>query len=372
MKFTISRSTVLDVMSNIQGLTGRKSTMAITATVLIQVEGNQVKLSATDLETGFEGYYTADVESEGVSALNSRKLFEIVRDFPSEDIRFEKKENRWVEIGDGIVQYHLAGMDPESYPDNPVFENLDLVNIDSGQLKQMVDKTAGIIGPADDKRAHVLGVYLHTITENDRRLLRMVSTDIGRLAKVDYTYGKSVSLPVKDGILIPKKGLMEVSKFLKTEGIVKFGLANNHLILQKEKESFFIRLLEGDFPEYGHAVVKDPQYDLIVEKQAFLKTLKRVSIMTMDKYPAVLFSFSEGNLNIRSSSNELGDSKEDMAVEFHRDPVEMAYNPRYLIETLNVIEGDKVVINVRGSSYPCLIEELEDKKYMAAIMAMNI
>lgn len=372
MKFIISRNDFLEVMSNIQGLTGRKSSLAITATVLIKVEPNQIRVSATDLETGFEGFYKAQVESEGTSALNARKLFEIVRDFPSENIQFIMKENRWVEIGDDTVQYHLAGMDPESFPKNPVFEDVEMVNIDSGQFKKMVDKTAGIIGPADDKRAHVLGVYLQTVTENDRRLLRMVSTDIGRLAKVDYTYGKSVNLPFKEGLLIPKKGLMEVSKFLKGEGILNFGFSNNHLIIQKEKESFFIRLLEGDFPEYDQAIVKDPQYDLVLEKQAFLWTLKRMSIMTMDKYPAVMFTFGDGNMNIRSSSNELGDSKEDMPVAYHRDPVEIAYNPRYLIETLNVIEGEKVVINVRGKEFPCLIEEFEDKNYLAAIMAMKI
>lgn len=372
MKFIISRKSLLEVMSNIQGLTGRKSSLAITATVLMKVTSNQIHISATDLETGFEGFYKAQVESEGVCALNARKLFEIVRDFPSENLQFKLKENRWVEIGDDTVQYHLAGMDPDSFPKNPVFEDVKMVNIDSGQFKNMVEKTAGIIGPVDDKRPHVIGVYLHTVTEDDRRLLRMVSTDIGRLAKVDYTYGKSVELPVNDGILIPKKGLIEVAKFLKPEGIAKFGVGNNHLILQNENESFFIRLLEGDFPQYDQAIIKDPQYDLVLEKQSFLQTLKRMSIMTMDKYPAVMFAFSEGNLNIRSSSNELGDSKEDMPVAYHRDPVEMAYNPRYLIETLNVIEGDKVIVNVRGEKFPCLIEEVEEKNYISAIMAMNI
>ncbi len=333
---------------------------------------NQIRVNATDLETGIEGFYPAQVESEGTVALNARKLFEILRDFPSETIHFEKKENRWVEIGDATVLYHLAGMDPESFPQNPVFEDVELFNIDSGQLKKMIDKTAGIIGPPDDKRAHVLGVYLHTIAESDRNELRMVSTDIGRLAKVDYSYGKNVHLPMESGILIPKKGLMEVAKFLETDGIVQFGVCDKHLILKKEHESFFIRLLEGDFPKYEKAIIKDPQYDLILDKHSFLSTLKRMSIMTMDKYPAVIFTFDHGNLNIRSTSTELGDCKEDMPVAYDREPIEMVYNPRYLIETLNMIEGEKVVINVRGADLPCLIEEEADKNYLAAIMAMKI
>lgn len=372
MKFTISRNDILDVMANVQGLTGRKSSLAITATVLIQVEADRIRVSATDLETGFEGFYPAQVELEGLISLNARKLFEIVRDFPSENINFIKGENRWVDIGDDNVQYHIAGMDPESFPQNPVFEDIELFNIDSSHFKKMIDKTVGIIGPPDDKRAHILGVYLNKIDGNDRNELRMVSTDIGRLAKVDYTYGKNVQLPFKDGILIPKKGLMEVSKFLKADGIVKIGVSDNHLVLQKERESFLIRLLEGDFPNYEKAITKDPQYDMILDKQSFLRTLKRMSILAIDKYPAVLFTFNNGNLNIRSTSTEFGDSKEDMSVEYNREPIEVAYNPRYLIETLNVIEGEKVVINIRGKDNPCLIEEIEDKSYLAAIMAMKV
>ena len=372
MKFTISRDDILDVMANVQGLTGRKSSLAITAAVLIQVDPDRIRVSATDLETGLEGFYPAQIESEGIIALNSRKLFEIVRDFPSQKINFVKGENRWVDIGDDHIKYHIAGMDPESFPQNPIFENIELFNIDSGFFKKMIDKTVGIIGPADDKRAHILGVYLHTISGNDRNELRMVSTDIGRLAKVDYTYGKNIQLPFKDGILIPKKGLMEVSKFLKADGIVKIGVCENHFVLQKEEESFLIRLLEGDFPQYEQAIIKDTKYDMILDKKSFLWTLKRMSILAIDKYPAVLFTFNNGNLNIRSTSTEFGDSKEDMPVEYNREPMEVAYNPRYLIETLNVIEGEKVVINIRGKDTPCLIEEVEDKNYLAAIMAMKV
>jgi len=372
MKFTICRDDILSVMANIQGLTGRKSSIAITSSVLIQVKSDKIRISATDLETGFDGYFPAQVQSEGTLTLNSKKLFEIIRDFPSDNIDFEQTANRWVDIGDTNVKYHLSGLDPETFPKNPVFENIDLFNIDSHHFKKMIDRTVGIIGPSDDKRPHIIGVSLHTLEEHDSNKLIMVSTDIGRLARVDYEYGKSVKMPIGDGVLIPKKGLMEVSKFLTNEGIVSIGVSNNNLIIKKENESFFIRLLEGDFPKYEKAITKDATYDMKLDKQPFLMTLKRMSILAMDKYPAVVFSFEKGNLNISSTSTELGDSKEDMSVEYDREPMKVTYNPRYMIDMLNLIAGDKVIINIRGEQYPCLIEEAEDKSYIGAIMAMQI
>lgn len=372
MKFTVCRDDILSVMANIQGLTGRKSSMAITASVLIQAKSDKIRISATDLETGFEGSYPAQVQSDGILTLNSRKLFEIIRDFPSDNIDFEQTANRWVDIGDVNVKYHISGLDPETFPKNPVLNDIDLFNIDSRHLKKMIDKTVGIIGQADDKRPHIIGVSLHTVEEHDSNILRMVSTDIGRLARVDYMYGKSVKVPVPDGVLIPKKGLMEVSKFLTEDGIVNIGVSNNNFILRKENESFFIRLLEGDFPNYEKAITKDSQYNMSLDKKTFLMTLKRMSILAVDKYPAVVFAFEKGNLNISSTSTELGDSKEDMPVEYDREPMKVTYNPRYMIDMLNVIEGDKVIINIRGEEYPCLIEEEEDKSYIGAIMAMQI
>ncbi len=372
MKFTVHRDDILSVMANVQGLTGRKSAMAITSTVLLEVSAGTIKISATDLETGFEGTYPADVQSEGILALNSRKLFEIIRDFPSEQIHFEQTANRWVDIGDTNVKYHISGLDPETFPKNPVIEDIELFNIDSGHLKNMIDRTVGIVGETDDKRPHIIGVYLHSVSGHEQNSLRMVSTDIGRLAKMDYSYGKSTSMPIPDGILIPKKGLMEVSKFLTPTGIVQIGVSQNDLFVKKEKESFFIRLLEGDFPNYEKAIEKDSQFDMILDKETFLMTLKRMSILAADKYPAVVLVFDKGNVNISSASTELGDSKEDMPVEYDRPPIKVTYNPRYMIDMLNDIEGDKVVINIRGESYPCLIEEEEDKSYMGAIMAMQV
>ena len=372
MKFTICRDDILSVMANIQGLTGRKSSMAITSSVLIQVASGQIKISATDLETGFEGVYPAQVQSEGTLTLNSRKLFEIIRDFPNDNINFEQTANRWVDIGDVNVKYHMSGLDPETFPKNPVFDDINLFNIDSAQMKKMIDRTVGIIGSSEDKRPHVIGVYLHSVEAHDRNKLRMVSTDIGRLARVDYEYGKNINVPFPNGILIPKKGLMEVSKFLTNEGIVNIGVINNDLIIKKENESFFIRLLEGDFPNYEKAIIKDSQFDMILEKTPFLMMLKRMSILSEDKYPAVVLAFEKGNLNISSTSTELGDSKEDMQVEYDREPMKVTYNPRYIIEMLNIIEGEQVIINIRGEEYPCLIEEEKDKSYIGAIMAMQI
>ena len=98
MKFIIKKTDMVDVLSKIQGLTGRKSNLAITANVLLKTSDRGLLLAATDLETGFRGYYPAQIDLQGSIAINSRKLYEIVRDFPSDEIIVTEVENRWIEM----------------------------------------------------------------------------------------------------------------------------------------------------------------------------------------------------------------------------------------------------------------------------------
>lgn len=372
MKFTVKKNEILNVLGNIQGLTGRKSNLAITSTVLIRATDSGIVLNATDLETAFEGSYKARVESEGAIAINSRKFFEIVRDFPTEDILVNEVENHWIEIGNSAVSYHLVGMNPDEFPDIPRVENAWLIDMDTGQLKKMIEKTSFIIGATDDKRAHIMGCFLEAVETDQHNLVRMVSTDGGRLSKMDYIYGKNVDLPLEKGVLVPKKGLHEVGKFLKSEGIVRVGIKNNKFTLKKDDETLIIRLLEGDFPDYQDIIVKDDQNDILMNRQMFLMMLKRMSILATESYRAVVFSFENGKLEINSTNPEIGESKEDMTIDYTGESLQLAFNPRFFIEALNVIEDDEVVVNICDEKKPCLVEGVNEKNFLSAIMPMRV
>ncbi len=130
MQFTIIKSQIVDVLSRIQGLTGRKSNLAITASVLLRATADGITLAATDLETGFMGNFKAEVASEGRIAINARKFFEIVRDYPSDEIKINEIENHWIEIGTEKVQYHIVGMNPDDFPEIPRIEDPNFFDMD--------------------------------------------------------------------------------------------------------------------------------------------------------------------------------------------------------------------------------------------------
>lgn len=372
MNFTVNKNHILDVLSKIQGLTGRKSTLAITANVLIRTVSNGINIIATDLETGFEGTYPAKVETEGSIAINSRKLFEIVRDFPDEDIHINEVENHWVEIGNKNVEYHIVGMNPEDFPDIPKIMDIPFLHIDSLSLKKMIEKSIIITGTSDDQRAHITGVYFEMMQDTDKKIVRIVSTDGSRLSKADYIYDKDVELPPGSGILIPKKGLNEVTKFLAPAGTVQIGFKDNHFIVQKDVETIMIRLLEGAFPNYSEILANLGGHVIKVENQLFLMMLRRMSILASDNYRAVIFNFSDDKLVITSTNPDIGESKEEMIISFEGESIEVAFNPRFFIEALNAIDDDTVIINIVDEEKPCLLEGETEKSYLSAIMPMRV
>ena len=350
MKATINKSILLPILAKVQGLTGRKTNLAITTNILLQTSDTEILLTATDLETGFEGSYPANIDTQGIVAINARKLYEIVRDFPTEEIYFNEVENHWIEIGNQNVEYHIVGLNPDDFPEIPKIKDVDFFEIDSA----------------------IVGIFAERIQQEKEKIFRLVSTDGSRLSKTDYIFDKDAALPVGPGVLIPKKGLVEVSKFLESEGMVKVGIKDNNFVIKKEKETLIIRLLEGDFPMYGDIIVKTEGHDIQMDRQLFLMMLKRMSILSSDEYKGVIFRFSEDKLMINSTNPDIGESKEDMAIAYDKEPVEVMYNPKFFIDTLSVINEDNVVLNLVDEEKPCKIEGEKNKTYLSVIMPMKI
>ncbi len=373
MKFTIDKIVIRDVLSRIQGITGKKTNLAITETVLIKTDESGIHLMATDSENGMEGFYPAEVEEEGSIAINAKKLFEIVKDFPSDKIVVHEVERRFIEIIDESTEYRIVGLNPDDFPEMPDIGEIELFEMPSADFKHMVENTVFVVGPVDDSRAHIHGCFFERFEMDDGIVLRMISTDSNRLSKVDYVYPKDAPIPIEPGILIPKKGLSEVIKFLDDEGVVRIGFMDNQLVVKKENETVIIRLLEGKLPPYDAIIERgDDFHSIEMDKKMFMAMLRRMSILTTEDYKAVLFAFGNDKLTITTTNPELGESKEEMNIDYEGDPLQMAFNPRFFIDALNMIADDTVYTFIVHHKRPCFIEGMDDRNLLSVIMPMSI
>lgn len=371
MKFIINKFQIVNVLAKVQGLTGRRSNLAITENILIRSAAEGIHLTATDLETGFEGFYPASVEKKGAVAVSAKKLFEILREFPSEDILINEVENRWIEIGNDKVQYHIVGMNPDDFPETPHITEVEFFSIDASVFEKMIERSVIISAAGDEKRAHINGVFIER-THNGVNRLRFVSTDGSRLNAAHHVYANPEELPVGEGVLVPKKGLNEVAKFLDIEGEVQVGIKDSNFIVKKETETIIIRMLEGEFPKYEDILTKGSDHLIKLDKIKFGKMLKRMSILATDNYKGAVFTFNDNKLVVTATNPDYGESKEETEIKFSGNPIEAAFNPKFFMDSLSVIDEEHVIINIVDGSRPCIVEGDTDNTFIGVIMPMRI
>jgi DNA polymerase-3 subunit beta len=372
MKFTIKKGDLVDVLSKVQGLTGRRSSLAITECIRMHASDHQVHLTATDLETCFEGSLDASVETPGTIAISARKLYEIAREFPSSDILIDETENRWINISDQKVHYHLMGMNTEDFPETPTFEEVALFELPSADLKKMIEKSIMISGVGEDKKPHINGILFERLTDQQPRRVRMVSTDGSRLSKYDLLCADDAQVPTGPSVLIPKKGLHEVSKFIGGSGTVRIGIQESYFIIKNDADTLAIRMLEGQYPQYGEIIFREDGHAIRMEKEPFHNMLKRMSILCTDSYRAAIFTFDDGVLAINATNPDIGESREDMIIDYSGEKIEAAFNPKFFMEALNGVEDEFLVLNIVSDKKPCLIDGSEDKSYVSALMPMRV
>ena len=373
MEFRIKKEIILDALTKIQGITGKKTNILITSNVLLSAEESQILLYATDLEMAFKASYEAEVHSPGSTAVPSRKLYEIVRAFPSETVNIKEIENKWVRIADDKLEYNIVGMDPDNFPSFPEIEGVELFEIEIRVLKNMINKTICSV-LSDEGRAELGGICLESTTEDDVKKIRMVSTDGHRLSKIDYVVESDESGlgGLRDSVILPKNGIIEVLRILESGDSVKMGCKDNNFVVSKGEEILIIRLIEGEFPDYEMVIPKKGQNELNLIKEDFLMMLKRMSILSSDKYSGVRFKIDKDQVETTTTNPEIGEAREIIPVSYRGKPLEVAFNPRYFMETLGSMDSEEVVVKFEDEVNPCIIEGEADKGFLSVIMPMRV
>lgn len=380
MKAILLKSSILPVLNRLQGITGRKTNLAITTNVLIKARNNFVTVVATDLETSFTGIYEAQTINEGSVLLNARKFFEIVREFPQDEIHISDEDNTTsrITIGNGVtsgsgkIEYSLVCMELDEFPTVTDVENLTFFEMEAQALSQIIERSIVINGSADERRVHITGAELELFEEGDHSIFRMVSTDGSRLSVCDY-HSEHKGLELQEPVIISKKSLSEVNKFLDSGDVVKVAVKGSDFIVKIEAETIIIKLMEGNFPAYRPIVEKSQDaIDVKLNRANFLNILKRLLILSSDSYRGALFEFNANVLTVKSNNPDIGESTESIEIEYAGEPLQVMFNPRFLIETINLIEADDVCMSLVNSEMPCLVRGVDDDKYVTVTMPMRI
>lgn len=366
MNFSIDKNEFIKILQRVQGIVEKRNTMPILANVLLESTLGGINVTATDLEIFIKDRCEANVKEEGKITVNARKIFEIVRQMPKEEIEVKTGNDHKVTLKSGKSRFNIVGLPSTEFPAFPVVEEEGLTRIDPEVLKDMIDRTSFAVS-MDETRYNINGFYM----EKKENSTMFITTDGHRLAIIEKD-GEKISAG-EEGVILPRKGVGEIRKILEEkEGAFMLGITSKSATMKKDNTVINIRLIEGEFPDYKQVIPKGNNKDLIAERLQLLESLKRVSILSSDKVKGVKFTISNNKLILSTSSPELGDATEEIEVEYQDEELEIAFNAKYFIEALDVMEEDKVTLKLKDQLSPGIVTPTGTAGYTYVIMPMRL
>lgn len=368
MEFTVKRNDLVNELNLVQGVIEKKSTIPILSNILLEARGDRLDITATDLDVSICCGCAVDVASEGTMTVLARRLFDIVRLLPENaEIRFSLMDNDWVEIRSGRSEYKVAGLPKENFPSIP--EGVPATaDIPGNVFRAMIQRT--IFAITQEESRYSLNGALLVLGAKE---MRMVATDGHRLALVS----KNIELEGVQGdiqALIPRKTLVELQKLIGEQEIpVRFGRDENHLFFTVGGKRLVSRILAGQFPNYEMVIPRDNDKNVIAATKALNESIRRAAVMSDDKLRAVRLSFKDGTLELTASSAEAGEGKETVPVEFSGEPVDIGFNPQYLLDFLGTCGSDTVSISIRDGETQGMLQPAAgaDLEYRYVVMPMK-
>jgi DNA polymerase-3 subunit beta len=375
LSINVSKEDFLPALNSLQSITGKKGTMAVLANVLIQSQDNFVELIATDLEVGIKKNVAAEVMKPGSITLPAKILFEIVRESGSDSIKLEERDKNWARIKAGSSVYNLAGTSSEEFPDFPEYDEEKLVSLPCEVIKELIEKTIFSVAQERESNYTLTGILLEKeANEENKSFLRMVSSDGHRLSIMKKELDKECDdISIEKNTLIPKKGVSEIKKIIEGQKNFSIGSDKKQLVIKTKNSLMIVRLMNGEFPDYRSIVnVIEKNNFIEIERIGFLESLKRTNLFTEDTFNAIQLSIDDNKLILSSQNMDYGNAKDEMEIKYTGEALELGFNCRYFIDTLQVMRSDMIKAYVNSDQSPCLIEGDDDPGFISIIMPMKI
>jgi DNA polymerase-3 subunit beta len=372
MEFNLLRDVFLGGVQRTLGVVDRRTTMPILNNVLIKTDGDKIKIVATDREIGLIADYDAKVVKSGEITVAARKLFEILREIQGETVHFRMDDSNWIRLTCGKSTFKIAGMPAEEFPKVLDDEGIRYVKMKGSVLSDMISQTFFAMS-LDETRISLNGVFLKMERDGGKVDLNMVATDGHRLAMVSVQPGMESSPELEQGIIIPRKGVNEIRKIVDDgEAEIEFGAKKGVCVIKKDNVVLKVSLIDSEYPDYKRVIPKDKGVTVELDKDAMIHALRRMGVMSSERYSGVKIKLSENRMVLNSTNPDVGEAQDEIEVAYKEKETEVGFNVRYLLEGIEAVHEKKFVLEVRNGLRPAVVKPMEEQRYMCVIMPLKI
>jgi DNA polymerase-3 subunit beta len=364
MEVVIDRDAFLKGLQMVANVVEPRQTLPILANVLLETDGDAVRVTATDLEVAARVAVPARVGAKGAITVSARKLGEIVKELPAAALSFKTGDNAALTLRCGGVNYRMVGLAPDDFPAMVPAAPSAWLTIEAKAFRDMLAQTSFAI--SHDESRFALNGILFALQPKE---LRLVATDGHRLAVSRRSVGQGLS-----GVsgIVPRKAVQEIGRVLGGSEDVQIAVTENQFLLQMPNFVMTARLIEGQFPNWEAVMPRSHPGRVAVKRTALVAALRRVSVMAEERNKPIRLTLGPGSATLSAASHELGEAEETLDVEHTGPEVTIGFNARYLLDALAPIEHEDIIFEFKDSLSPGVIKSAQDEGYCCVIMPMRI
>ena len=337
MKFIVSSSQLLRQLQVLGGVINSNNTLPILDNFLFEISENQLKVSASDLETTMTAVVSIESDSTGSIAISARLLLDTLKTFPDQPLTFKTEGESIIEISSDQGKYDMAYFGGDEFPKSVSLESPSKTIIPSNVLATAISKTIFAAGN-DDLRPVMSGVFFQFSTDN----LTFVATDAHKLVKYTRT---DVTADKTAEFIMPKKPLNLLKGVLGGEEdvIIEYNDANAKFTF--ENFVLICRLIDGKYPNYEAVIPKENPNKLTVDRASFQNSVRRVSIFSSKTTHQIRLKMAGTELNISAEDLDFSNKADErLSCDYQGDDMQIGFNSRFLSEMLNNLTSSEVLI----------------------------
>jgi DNA polymerase-3 subunit beta len=365
MKFSAARETLLKPLQTVVGVVERRQTMPILSNVLLSTQGSKLSITATDLEVEMVAEAEVKADGSGDITVPGRKLHDIFRALPDGTAVECALSGERLTIKAGRSRFTLSTLRAADFPTVDEIGSKQTLRLNKPDLRRLVEKTHFSMAQ-QDVRYYLNGLLL----EADKKRLRAVATDGHRLALSEADLLSAASRD--EQLIVPRKGVLELSRLLDGEGEVQLALGANHIRVQLDGVRLTSKLIDGRFPEYSRVVPAQPKNIIKADRNLFRQALQRTAILSNEKYRGVRLELSPNSVILQANNPEQEEAVETLEVEYSGDAMEIGFNVNYLLDALAAVDSEQVEFGVTDSNSSCLIREPGSDRTKFVVMPMRL
>ena len=344
MNFIISSTTLLKHLQNISGVLSKSNSLPILDNFLFEIIGNQLTVSASDLETTMRTSFPVEANEEGKIAIPAKLLLDVLKNLPDQPCTFlVDKTNYSVEIAYDNGKSKMVGYNGDDFPRVPTIEKSSKINVAGELISKAINKTLFATGN-DDLRPVMSGVFCQFSPQD----ITFVATDAHKLVRYRRTDSKATG---SSSFILPKKPLNLLKSNLHGDEDVELEYNESNAIFSFKDIVLVCRLIDGKYPNYEAVIPKENPNVLTIDRAQFLSSIKRVSIFANKTTHQIKLKLAGSELSLSAEDLDFNnEANERLTCNYDGDDMEIGFNSRFLMEMLNNLDTTEVRLEMSEPS----------------------